>query len=101
QSAAMSRSFQPNGRFLRFPMRADDAQSTLMKSKDFDPASRRDFLLVLDDGDDVIAALTAFARASGIDGAAFHGIGAFRRAAVAYWHPATKEYEEIAVSQPV
>ena len=31
-----------------------------MKSKSFDPARRRDFLLVLDPGDDVIGSLTAF-----------------------------------------
>ena len=72
-----------------------------MKSREFDPAARRDFLVVLDDGDDVITALMAFARANRIEGAALHGIGAFRRATVAYWNPLTREYEKIAVDEQV
>ena len=72
-----------------------------MKSKAFDPARRRDFLLVLDGGDDVIPSLIAFAQQSGITGASFFGIGAFSRATVAYWNKTTKVYEEIAVDEQV
>jgi predicted DNA-binding protein with PD1-like motif len=72
-----------------------------MKSKAFDPARRRDFLLVLDDGDDVMASLTAFAQQNGITGASLHGIGAFSRATIAYWNKTTKVYEEIAVDEQV
>jgi predicted DNA-binding protein with PD1-like motif len=72
-----------------------------MKSKAFDPARRRDFLLVLDDGDDVMGSLTAFAQQNGITGASLHGIGAFSRATIAYWNKTTKVYEEIAVDEQV
>jgi predicted DNA-binding protein with PD1-like motif len=72
-----------------------------MKSKAFDPARQRDFLLVLDGGDDVMASLIAFAQQNGITGASLHGIGAFARATVAYWNKETKEYEEIAVGEQV
>jgi len=72
-----------------------------MKSKTFDPARQRDFLLVLDDGDDVMASLIAFARQSGITGGSLHGIGAFSRATVAYWNKTTKIYEEIVVDEQV
>ena len=72
-----------------------------MKSKAFDPARRRDFLLVLDDGDDVLGSLIAFAQQSGITGASLQGIGAFSKATVAYWNKETKEYEEIAVDEQV
>jgi predicted DNA-binding protein with PD1-like motif len=72
-----------------------------MKSKAFDPARQRDFLLVLDGGDDLMASLIAFAQQSGITGASLHGIGAFARATVAYWNKETKEYEEIAVDEQV
>ena len=72
-----------------------------MKSKAFDPARRRDFLLVLDDGDDVLGSLTAFAQQNGITGASLHGIGAFSRATIAYWNKTTKVYEEIAVDEQV
>ena len=72
-----------------------------MKSKAFDSAKRRDFLLVLDDGDDVMQSLTDFARRSGIAGASLHGIGAFSQATIAYWNKTTKVYEEIAVDEQV
>ena len=72
-----------------------------MKSKAFDPARRRDFLLVLDDRDDVLGSLIAFAQQNGITGASLHGIGAFSRATIAYWNKTTKVYEEIAVDEQV
>jgi uncharacterized protein len=72
-----------------------------MKSKAFDPAQQRDFLLVLDDGDDVMQSLIAFAGQNGITGGSLHGIGAFSRATVAYWNKTTKVYEEIAVDEQV
>src|SRR5436305_5964176 len=72
-----------------------------MKSKAFDPARRRDFLLVLDDGDDVLGSLIAFAQQSGITGASLQGIGAFSQATIAYWNKETKVYEEIAVDEQV
>ena len=72
-----------------------------MKSKAFDPARRRDFLLVLDDGDDVMQSLTAFARQNGVTGASLHGIGALSQATIAYWNKTTKVYEEIAVDEQV
>jgi hypothetical protein len=72
-----------------------------MKSKAFDPARHREFLLVLDDGDDVMASLAAFARQNGIGGASLQGIGALSQATVAYWNKETKVYEEIAVDEQV
>jgi len=72
-----------------------------MKSKAFDPARRRDFLLVLDPGDDVVASLISFARQNGITGGSFQGIGALERATIAYWNRETKAYEEIAVDEQV
>ena len=72
-----------------------------MKSQVFEPVRRRDFLLVLDGGDEVPKALTEFAGQNAIAGASLHGIGAFARAAIAYWNPQTREYEEIAVDEQV
>lgn len=72
-----------------------------MKSISFNGSARRDFLLVLDRGDDVVESLLAFAREHGIAGASLQAIGAFSRAAVAYWNPQTKVYEEIAVDEQV
>ncbi len=64
-------------------------------------APRRHFLLVFDKGDDLLATLRAFAGANGIRGASFVALGAFRSATIAYWNPATKEYEHIAVDEQV
>jgi len=64
-------------------------------------APRRRFLLVFDKGDDVLASLHAFAEEQAIRGASFVALGAFRAAMIAYWNPATKEYEHIAVDEQV
>ena len=48
-----------------------------------------------------MATLRAFAEEHGVRGASFVALGAFRSATVAYWNPATKEYEHIAVDEQV
>lgn len=62
---------------------------------------QRRFILVFDKEDDVLATLRAFAEEHGVRGASFVALGAFRTATVAYWNPATKEYEHIAVDEQV
>ena len=64
-------------------------------------APQRHFILVFDKEDDVLPALRAFAQEHGVRGASFVALGAFRTATVAYWNPATKEYEHIAVDEQV
>jgi len=64
-------------------------------------APQRRFLLVFDKGDDVLATLRAFADSQAVRGASFVALGAFSSATVAYWNPATKEYEHIAVDEQV
>ena len=67
--------------------------------KTYSVAPRRHFLLVFDKGDDVLPALRAFAEAQAIRGASFVALGAFRSATIAFWNPATKKYEHIAVGE--
>ena len=67
----------------------------------YDVAPQRRFLLVFDKGDDVLATLRAFAASHAIRGAFFVALGALRSATIAYWNPATKEYEQIAVDEQV
>lgn len=62
---------------------------------------QRHFILVFDKGDDVLATLRAFAESHDIRGASFVALGAFSSATIAYWNPATKEYEHIAVDEQV
>jgi predicted DNA-binding protein with PD1-like motif len=62
---------------------------------------QRRFFLVFDKGDDVLSTLRAFAEAHAIRGASFIALGAFSSATIAYWNPATKEYEKIAVDEQV
>ena len=64
-------------------------------------APQRHFILVFDKEDDVLGTLRAFAEEHGVRGASFVALGAFRSATVAYWNPATKEYEHIAVDEQV
>jgi predicted DNA-binding protein with PD1-like motif len=62
---------------------------------------QRRFFLVFDKGDDVLATLRAFAETNAIRGASFLALGALSSATIAYWNPATKEYEKIAVDEQV
>ena len=62
---------------------------------------QRRFLLVFDKGDDLLATLRAFAEANAVRGASFVALGAFSSATIAYWNPATKEYEKIDVAEQV
>ncbi|HEY6138552.1 MAG TPA: PPC domain-containing DNA-binding protein [Thermoanaerobaculia bacterium] len=64
-------------------------------------APQRHFILVFDKEDDALAKLRAFAEEHAVRGAWFLALGAFREATVAYWNPATKEYERIAVDEQV
>ena len=61
----------------------------------------REFLLICDKGDAFPSVLLDFARQNRIAAGSFHAIGAFERAAIAYWNRDTKEYEEIAVDEQV
>jgi len=63
--------------------------------------AHRNYLLVLDIGDEVFASLTDFAKKNRIEGGSFSGIGAFEQATVGYWSRDTKEYEHIEVAEQV
>lgn len=69
--------------------------------RNYNVAAPRLFFLVFDKGDDVLPSLRAFAEWHAIRGASFTALGAFRSATVAYWNPATKEYEHIDVDEQV
>src|ERR1700741_4287768 len=70
-----------------------------MKTHSF--TAHRDHLLILDPGDECVAALTEFAMKNGIEGGSFSAIGAFQDATIAYWNRGTKEDERIAVTEQV
>ncbi|MGC9315083.1 MAG: PPC domain-containing DNA-binding protein [bacterium] len=56
------------------------------------------YLVCLEIGDDIIAALTEFAKDEGIRGAHFSGIGAIDRAEIGYFDIDKKEYARKTVS---
>lgn len=61
----------------------------------------RRFLLVFQQGDDVLGTVRAFAREHGIEGASITALGALERATIAYWDWESKEYQDHAVDQQV
>jgi predicted DNA-binding protein with PD1-like motif len=60
---------------------------------------QRTLLLVLDSGEDPMAALRSFARTERISGASFQAIGAFERATIGWFDFATRDYLPIEVDQ--
>jgi uncharacterized protein len=61
----------------------------------------RTFALVYETGDEVVSALTAFAREQQTRSAYFTAIGAFRDAVLAYFDWDTKQYKKIPVREQV
>jgi predicted DNA-binding protein with PD1-like motif len=61
---------------------------TLLDSRD----GRRRFVLVLDAGDEALAAIRRFAADQQLAGASITGIGAFARCTFGHFDPATKEF---------
>lgn len=61
----------------------------------------RTWALVLEDGDETVAELTAWARDRRVAAARFTAIGAFRRATLGWFDLDAKEYREIPVDEQV
>lgn len=71
-----------------------------MKSKKLDntnSSSERNWVLVLDEGEEAFDAITRFADEQKITGASLTAIGAFRKATLGFFDFATKSYKEIPV----
>ncbi|PWE53746.1 DNA-binding protein [Metarhizobium album] len=71
-----------------------------MKSKelgDTNPWSERNWVLVLDEGEEAFDAMSRFAQENEIAGASLTAIGAFRSATLGFFDFATKKYKEIPV----
>lgn len=69
-----------------------------MQSKELgesDPWSERNFVLVLDDGEEAFGAITKFCEEQNITGASLTAIGAFKRAKLGFFNFAQKRYIDI------
>ncbi|MDG4883971.1 PPC domain-containing DNA-binding protein [Mesorhizobium sp. WSM4884] len=71
-----------------------------MKSKLIaETSGQRTFVVVLDPGEEAIAALTTFAEQKGITGASLTAIGAFEKATVGWFDTGSKSYRKITVDE--
>ncbi len=61
--------------------------------------STRNFFLVFETGDEVIAVLRRFAQENKIEGGWFHAVGALECATIAWWSWVAKEYENRQVEE--
>lgn len=71
-----------------------------MKARQIHEASgQRTYVVVMDAGDEAMAALEAFAAAEGLAAAQVSAIGAFAEATLGFWDGAAKEYRENPVTE--
>jgi hypothetical protein len=63
-------------------------------------AAERTFVLVLDPGDEVLAAITRFAIENELQAASLTAIGAFQRATVGWFDLRRRAYRPIAIEEP-
>lgn len=71
-----------------------------MKSKELgetDPWRERNFVLVLEDGEEAFAAITQFAQDQKLSGASLTAIGAFRSGTLGFFDFKTRNYKDIQV----
>lgn len=62
-------------------------------------SNERTYVLVLDPGEEAVAAITRFARDKGIVGASLTALGAFERATVGWFDLAARTYRPIPIDQ--
>ncbi|HWE25663.1 MAG TPA: PPC domain-containing DNA-binding protein, partial [Myxococcales bacterium] len=72
-----------------------------MKSKVIKRIGERTFVLVMDSGDEVVSALTQFARSQGLAGSHFTAIGALHDVALGFFDWQTKDYRRIELNEQV
>ena len=72
-----------------------------MKSKLLDATGQKTFALVFDKGDEVVAELTAFAKAERFGAAHFTAIGAFSEVTLGYFDRGRKDYKRMAMAEQV
>ena len=72
-----------------------------MKSKLLDATGQKTFALVFDKGDEVVAELTAFAKAERVGAAHFTAIGAFSEVTLGYFQRDRKAYKRMVLAEQV
>ena len=72
-----------------------------MKAKLLDATGQKTFALVFDKGDEVVAELTAFAKAERVGAAHFTAIGAFSEVTLGYFDRGRKDYKRMVVAEQV
>ena len=72
-----------------------------MKSRILNSGDQTTYAVVLDQGDEVVQMLTAFARDHGLDASQITAIGAFSEATLGYFDRATKQYRKIPIREQV
>jgi uncharacterized protein len=72
-----------------------------MKSKLLDATGQKTFALVFDKGDEVIADLTAFAKAQRLGAAHFTAIEAFSEVTLGYFERVRRDYKRMEVAEQV
>jgi uncharacterized protein len=70
-----------------------------MKSKSVASGAERTFVLILDQGEEALKAITDFAEKELMDGASVSAIGAFAEAKVGWFDLAAKKYRPIVVNE--
>lgn len=70
-----------------------------MKSKVIEDADVVTYVVICDPGDEAVAALNEFVRSERLEAAQISAVGAFERATVGWFNPATKEYRRNPVDE--
>ena len=83
------------------PVLADAHLPAGMNARVLDTSDGPSWIVVFDEGEEVVSALAAFARANALRASHFQAIGAFAEATLGYFDWAAKTYRHIPVTEQV
>ena len=83
------------------PSALKDAHLPTVQARVLDASEQPSWILVFDEGDEVISELGAFARAHSLRASHFQAIGAFSEATLGYFDWASRKYERIELAEQV
>jgi predicted DNA-binding protein with PD1-like motif len=72
-----------------------------MKAKLLDATGQKTFALIFEKGDEVMAGLSAFAKAETVGAAHFTAIGAFSEVTLGYFDPGRRDYKRMPLKEQV
>lgn len=72
-----------------------------MEVRELEPENHRRYVVILDEGDEIVASLSRFAEEHAVKACSIMGLGGLQHATLAYYDRARREYDPIPIAEQV